>query len=250
MPGVVGVDGCPGGWIAVRWDPDNADTADVVLTATFAEVLALTAGVIAVDMPIGLPARRGPGGRHCDTAARAVLGARQSSLFAVPSRAAVMTADYREACAVAAATSDPPRMVAKQCFYLFPKIREIDALMTPALQVRVVESHPEVAFWAMHGDTPLPLPKKLKPGLDLRRRLLTAAGLPIAALEAQAREMPRPPSVRFRPDDLLDAAACAWVAAAVANGTARTFPEAPLRDGRGLAMAIWTGPAASAARRP
>jgi predicted RNase H-like nuclease len=110
-----------------------------------------------------------------------VLGARQSAVFSVPARAAIMEADYRAACAIAQARSDPPRMVSKQMFNIFPKICEVDALMMPALQSRVKEVHPEVAFAAMNGWTPLALPKKVKsqphaPGLALRRGLLVAAG--------------------------------------------------------------------------
>ena len=49
------------------------------------------------------------------------------------SRSAVLAEDYRAACAAALATSDPPRKIARQAFMLFPKVRELDALMTPAL---------------------------------------------------------------------------------------------------------------------
>ena len=84
----------------------------------------------------------------------------------------------REACAIAAATSDPPRKVSRQGFAIFPKIREIDALLRarPDLLPRVYEVHPELAFWALNGGRPLTLPKKVKgtpygPGMDLRREL-------------------------------------------------------------------------------
>lgn len=237
-PIVAGVDGCRGGWIVALW---TDDTAQIVLCGSFADVLAAAAdaSTIAVDMPIGLPDRVGEAGRGCDRAARAVLGARQSSLFAVPARAAVMKEDYREACAAALGASDPPKKVSKQCFNLFPKIRELDALMTPALQGRVIESHPEVAFWAMNGETPLDLPKRVKsqphaPGLALRRNLLAKAGFPIAALDG-----PRLPKALAGPDDLIDAAACAVVARKIVEGRALRFPDHPLTDGRGLRMEIW-----------
>ncbi|NWG71611.1 MAG: DUF429 domain-containing protein [Parvularculaceae bacterium] len=239
MRGVVaGVDGCRGGWIVALWAEDRAALS---LAPTFAEVLDMAAGAakIAVDMPIGLPDRIGEAGRGCDRAARAVLGGRQSSVFAVPARAAVMEQDYRRACAAALARSDPPRKVSKQCFNLFPKIRELDALMTPALQARVVESHPEVAFWAMNGEAPLDLPKRVKsrphgPGLELRRDLLRRAGFPVDALDA-----PTGPRALAGADDLVDAAACAVVARRIARGVARRFPDHPLTDGRGLRMEIW-----------
>lgn len=100
MTPVVGVDGCPGGWIAVRW----AETVAHHLCRSFAEVLAMDAAVIAVDMPIGFPQGSG---RAAEREARSRLGERQSSVFSVPSRAAVMCADYREACAANLSNSDP-----------------------------------------------------------------------------------------------------------------------------------------------
>jgi hypothetical protein len=151
MTPVVGVDGCPGGWIAVRW----AETVSHHLCRSFADVLAMDAAVIAVDMPIGFPQGSG---RAAEREVRQRLGERQSSVFSVPSRAAVMCADYREACAANLASSDPPKKVSKQIFHIFPKMREIDALITPELQARIVEVHPELAFWAMNGERSLPLP--------------------------------------------------------------------------------------------
>jgi predicted RNase H-like nuclease len=236
---VAGVDGCPRGW-AVVLRPLAGDAPPVfTLAADFAAVLAdpRAPAVIAVDMPIGLPERIGPGGRGPERAIRPLLGARQSSVFAVPSRAAVMCADYREACAVAAATSEPPRKVAKQCFNLFPKIREVDALMTPALEDRVHEAHPELGFWRLNGGRAMALPKKVKsrasgPGMAERAALLAAHGFAPAFLDQTL------PGGVGR-DDLLDAAALALTATRIAQGTGLCFPPAPDRDGRGLRMAIW-----------
>jgi predicted RNase H-like nuclease len=158
---VAGVDGCPGGWLVALLQVRSGSCA-LELCETFAEVLSLSEipAVIAVDMPIGLPEQAERGGRACDVEARRRLGDRQSSVFSVPARAAVMEFDYTLACAAAFARSDPPRKVSKQCFHLFPKIREIDALMTPALQGRVFEWHPELAFWAMNGGPLWPCPRR------------------------------------------------------------------------------------------
>jgi predicted RNase H-like nuclease len=239
---VAGVDGCRGGWICVLWEPDAAEPARVLLASSFTGLLDLpeAPAVIAVDMPIGLPAVAAKGGRACDNAARRNLGDRQSALFAVPARAAVAESDYAKACAAALANSEPPRKVSKQCFNLFGKIRELDALMTPDLQSRVFECHPETAFWAMNGRRPLTEPKKVKsqpypPGLKLRRQLLESAGFSAAFLEGS-----RFPRSRAGADDLLDACACAWTAARIRDGVAICFPEeASETDVRGLRMAIW-----------
>jgi predicted RNase H-like nuclease len=233
MTTVIGVDGCPAGWIAVRWAAAEGVTHH--LCRTFAEVLALDGAIIAVDMPIGFS---DDGRRTCESLVRTRLGDRQSSVFAVPTRAAVMCLDYREACTANARLTDPPKKVSKQIFHIFPKMREIDALITPALQERVCEVHPELSFWAMNGESPLPLPKKVKsrphePGLALRRALLVNAGFPYDRL---------PPSVykssQVGADDLLDACACAWSARRILEGRSLRFPEEPPRDSKGLRMEI------------
>ncbi|MGQ3355283.1 MAG: DUF429 domain-containing protein [Phreatobacter sp.] len=236
-PMVRGVDGCPAGWIAVTIATTGPLTPCVTITRNFAD---LTMGVekIAVDMPIGLPETAGPGGRGPETLVRPLLGERQSSVFSVPSRAAVYATDYGEACRIALETSAPPRKVSKQAFFLFPKIREIDALLRadPGLVDRVHEVHPELAFWRLNGGRPVPLPKKVSsrghpPGLALRRDMLLAAGYPADFLTAA----PRGAGL----DDLLDAAANALVARRLLAGTAQPFPDPPGRDAHGLPVAIW-----------
>lgn len=237
---VAGVDGCPTGWLVVLRDRSGASAPSARIVATFADILTLpeVPQVIAIDMPIGLPERTGIGGRQPDIAARAKLGPRQSSVFAVPARRAVMATDYASACAAALETSEPPRKISKQAWHLFPRIREIDAVMTPALQQRVYECHPELAFWAMNDKRPAAEPKKVKsrsypPGLALRRALLAANGFAEAFLTETS----------FRPsaagaDDFLDACACAWTAGRILDGTAETFPPEPPLDARGLRQEI------------
>jgi predicted RNase H-like nuclease len=193
--------------------------------------------VIAVDMPIGLPERRGRGGRPCEVEVRDRIGARRSSVFAVPARAAVMAGDYRAACAVSLLHSDPPRKVSKQTFMLFPYMREVDALMSPQIQTRVYEVHPELSFWAMNDGQPLALPKKVKgrpfdAGLALRRSLLAAAGFPLARLRLV------PGVERAGRDDILDACAAAWSARRIRDGEHLRLPADPPRDAKGLRMEI------------
>jgi predicted RNase H-like nuclease len=190
-------------------------------------------------MPIGIPDMAIRGGRGCDTALRSVLGGRQSSVFTVPARAALAEIDYVRACETALTHSDPPRKVSKQCFHIFPKIREVDAAMTPELQGRVAECHPEGAFWAMNRESPLAEPKKVKsqvypPAIELRRRLLMAAGFPESFLAERRFKLSHAGE-----DDFFDACACTWTARRVLRGEARRFPDAPMIDPRGLRMEIW-----------
>jgi predicted RNase H-like nuclease len=237
---LAGIDGCRSGWIVALARADLSEVR-VRLLARFIDVAAAPEApeVIAIDIPIGLPERAGYGGRAAENAVRPLLGARQSSVFSVPSRAAIAAQDYREACRIALATSEPPRKVSKQLFMLAPKIREVDAALRAEakLSQRVFEVHPEVAFWRLNGEAALSEPKKVKgrpyeAGLALRRQLLIRAGLPAATVEAM-------PPKGAGPDDLIDALACAAVARRIHAGDALPFPEPPERDAFGLTMAIW-----------
>lgn len=234
---VVGVDGCPTGWISVSIAAEGAIIPKVRIHARFVDLIAETENsIIAVDMPIGLPDFVGPEGRGPERLVRQKLGQRQSSVFSVPARMAVMTEDYREACAVAANASNPPRKVSKQCFHIFPKIREIDAVMTPALESRIFEVHPELAFWRLNECQAMALPKKIKSrpnpaGLDERRALLIRHGY-------VADDLAKPPRGAAS-DDLLDAAVNALIARRILHGEAESFPPGPARDKKGLRIAIW-----------
>jgi predicted RNase H-like nuclease len=237
---LAGVDGCAAGWAVAFIRPERGE-ARLRIVPRFTDVLSSPEqpNVVAVDMPIGLPERVGIGGRAAENAVRPLLGARQSSVFSVPSRAAIYAADYGEARRIAAATSDPPRKVSKQLFNIAPKIHEVDEALraAPDATGRVFEVHPELAFWRLNGERALTEPKKVKgkpyePGLALRRGLLIAAGLPADVVRAL-------PPKGAASDDLLDALACAAIARRLHAGTAHPFPNPPPRDAFGLAMAIW-----------
>jgi len=205
--------------------------------------------IVAVDMPIGLPEHSPPKGRLAESAVRPLLGDRKSSVFRIPSRSAVYAGasdtpiDDQErfflACEIARQTSKDQKAFAKQGFYIFPKIVEIDQFLRSnrSMVKRVFEIHPEVAFWRLNGGRALIEPKKVKsrpyePGLALRRGLLMAAGLPELTVNAS-------PPKGAAADDLLDALACAAIARRIHAGIAEPFPNPPPRDAFGLAMAIW-----------
>ncbi|HEY7244940.1 MAG TPA: DUF429 domain-containing protein [Xanthobacteraceae bacterium] len=241
---LAGVDGCPAGWmvaLARRNQHDGSTEIRLRIVPRFGDVLTAdeAPAVIAVDIPIGLPARVGRGGRAAENSVRPLLGDRQSSVFSVPSRASLDQRDYRDACAVAVATSQPPRKISKQLFNIAPKIREVDACLRadPTAAARVFEVHPELVFWRLNGGRALAEPKKVKgrcyaPGLALRRCLLIASGIPAEVLHGD------PPN-GAGPDDVLDALACAVIASRIRAGTAQSFPDPPERDAFGLPMAIW-----------
>jgi predicted RNase H-like nuclease len=211
---VAGVDACRGGWIAVVLDADQF--ADSISAPTFVELLGRVqdAGVVGVDIPIGLPSE---GARAADVAARGFIGPRRGSVFPTPPRAALAAATYAEARRVLPSLS-------AQSFALRKKILEVEA----CLEERVVEVHPEVSFAALAGQ-PLRHSKRSWNGQMKRRRLLASAGieLPDELTAGQAAA-----------DDVLDAAIAAWSAARKDRGEAATLPaDPPMQDGR--PVAIW-----------
>lgn len=231
---IAGLDGCAAGWVLVLRNPQSG-AWQVRLIGEIADVMALhpVLSALAVDMPIGLPDVISGPGRAAEQAVRPSLGARQSSVFSMPVRAAVEAPDYSTACALAFAASTPPRKVSKQGFMIFPKIREVDALLraNPGLCERLIETHPEAVFRRLKGE-PLTHPKKSEAGLAERAILLKTAGIPAALMTS-------PPPRGAKRDDLLDAIACSITAERHAVGDAQPNPEPFSRDRYGLPIAIW-----------
>ncbi len=235
---LAGVDGCRGGWFAVLLHLTHAspDLAGLrfVLCRNFSELVNLpeNPSPIALDIPIGLLDQAQPGGRSCDRAARALLGRpRASSVFTPPPRAALQARSYREATRLNGAG------MSKQAFHLMGKIREVDALMQPALQQRIFEAHPELAFLTLAGH-PMRHNKKTSAGAG-EREALVASCFGEHFIEPQTvRE--RYPRSQVALDDVLDAYALAITASRLHGGSAMRLPDSePERDGKGLSMEIW-----------
>lgn len=229
MSALAGVDGCRGGWVIATLldDGTGAPPEPWLAVADSLRPLVddLAAGqvaVVAVDMPLGLP---DAGSRACDVAARARLGARRSSVFPAPSRAVLGARDHADAILRERAASG--RGLSRQAFNLVPKIAELDAIVTPDLQARLVEAHPELGFAHLAG-APAAHPKRTAAGRSERRALLEAVGLA------------PPPGLRLpgaAADDLLDAVVLTLTAARVRDGTAERLGDGAT-DARGLRMEI------------
>ncbi|XBQ17610.1 MAG: PfkB family carbohydrate kinase [Oceanicaulis sp.] len=228
----LGVDGAKGGWAAIEIDLNGLALPRARFFTHFEDVLDTEAQIIAVDMPIGFESRpAAPGGRACERLARARLGERRSSVFSAPLRETLRAQSYEEALEINRAEGGPG--ISKQCWHLFPKLREVDALMGPGLEGAVFEVHPELVFTAIAG-RPAAHPKRLAEGREERLNLLEAERLPRAIFE------PHPfKRALCAPDDLIDAGLGALAARRIAEGVNIQLPEDPPRDARGLRMAIF-----------
>ncbi len=243
---IAGLDGCRGAWAGVLVDREDPGRWRAARFASVRDVLDAPEApeIVGIDVPIGLPERVRDKGRSADNAARALLGAKRTSVFPVPPRAAVYAADYETAKALSRKNSEPPFAPSLQCWNIFRYIKEVDTLLRaePALRTRVHEVHPEVAFFRLNGDRPLRAGKREAAGLVERRRLLASAGLP-PALVASA------PPRGVATDDHLDAMAALVVARDIAGVRAVALPPDYEHDAEGLPVVIWA-PAKGPARGP
>ncbi|MGI8483515.1 MAG: DUF429 domain-containing protein [Thermomicrobiales bacterium] len=193
------------------------------------EVLAAyeDAEAIAVDMPIGL--NQGP--RQCDVEARKLLRWKHPAVFPAPDPRLIHAATYEEASGLSRELTDQGLSV--QTFAVFPKIVEVNEAMTPAMQSRIIEVHPEVSFCAMAGE-PMRHPKRKAEGIEERRKQLKKAlGIEIWT-RTEAAHLVKP----AKADDVLDAIAAAWTAQRLVEGEAVRLPDEPEVDERGLRMEI------------
>jgi predicted RNase H-like nuclease len=216
------------GWVYVLAEvgPEGLEFRELNLAASFKMLTEALRDVVAIniDMPMGFSAN---GWREADVLARRFIGNRRSSVFPPPPRA-LLTAEggYPELNALAKTMRCG---LQKQAYNILPKMREVDAVMTPELQCRVRESHPEVSFCALNGDC-LQYSKRTREGRQERLELLTRVFGPIAA----EWRLPRGAAM----DDLYDAAVLTWTASRVVRDEAVSMPSEPPLDVRGLRMEI------------
>ncbi|MCZ7665151.1 MAG: DUF429 domain-containing protein [Thermoleophilia bacterium] len=235
-PVVAGVDGCKAGWFVVK-QRLGTEKVEHHVVSDFAQVLELCreVSVLAIDIPIGLLDIVEDTGRPVDRLARGILSPhRASSVFPAPCRPALAHHTYEEAAAATRALSAKGRSLTRQSFGLFPKLREVDGLMTPERQAVVREVHPELCFATMNGDRPMVESKTNQEGQRQRISLLREAGF--VSIEETVSSLS---GKGVRIDDILDAHACCWTAARIVRAEADRIPEEPTTDSRGLRMEMW-----------
>jgi predicted RNase H-like nuclease len=229
---VVGVDGCPSGWFAVRLEAGGHSCFDVFPRIEDLWSEWQDASLILIDIPIGLSDTN----RQCDTDARAVLGRpRHSSVFPTPCRAALGAPNYKEASETNRRVTN--RGLSKQSYGILPKIKEIDEFVRRNLDARsrIREVHPEVCFWAFNG-APMTHSKHEQDGFEERLGLLCqldAARTDFIVKGGLGKFLQR----EVGRDDILDALVAAVTADCDPNEL-RTFPRKQQLDECGLPMGI------------
>jgi predicted RNase H-like nuclease len=160
-----------------------------------------------------------------------LLGRQASSVFTPPTRPLLDATHYDQV---------RGHGVSVQAFNILPKIREVDRLITPALQHRVYEAHPELAFQALAGQ-PLRDRKKTVAGREARLRVLDniPSRLFHGIRTAFERILGACKRTDVAPDDILDAYVLMWTARRIWHAQAHRVPRSPQYDARGLRMEIW-----------
>lgn len=234
----LGLDGTADGWMAVVLHDDRVDDA-FVAGSSAAAVARAGPTAVAVDMPVGL---LDAAVREADVAARNGLVGAASTVFNPPARSVVEAWRWGQVTGHADASALSRHVtgagLSQQAWRLVPKIAEIDEL-AEAWGASLRECHPELAFRQLSGGQRLPR-KRSWDGLMRRRALLDDVGVVLPD---------RLPGGGHRaaPDDVLDAAVCAWVAAGVAAGAPlQPHPPEPRQTDRGRPIAVWTRPERSA----
>ena len=233
----LGVDGCKGGWLAVKLALFNINW-EVNLFRSFAQLWEKhsAAALILVDIPIGL--RQGSSTkdfferqeRRCDKEARKLLGPRRSCVFRVPCRPAVYSESYDQA--IAKNEKLTGTRIFKATWNIVGKIREVDELLSsnPEARKSVREIHPELCFWSLNGCRPLQYPKRTEQGFRDRLKILQEIYPPseeIVKAKYSRQEVKR--------DDILDALSAA-ITAKIGFDKLSCLPPQPERDSQGLPM--------------
>jgi predicted RNase H-like nuclease len=232
---VIGVDGCRSGWLVAQRARQSREIT-VAIVEQFHSILDMTrngAALVLVDMPIGLATG---GRRACERLAREKIGRRRSSVFSAPRRPMLEFTTYEAANAWGKAQGpEAGGGLSKQAWHILPKIREIDAVITPEDQRYLREAHPEVAFTRL-GGKPCAHSKRTRDGAPERVALLAAHGVDADALGRDLRRI-HPRKADFANDDLYDALALMLAAEAHAHAEGWTLSDGA-RDARGLKMEI------------
>jgi predicted RNase H-like nuclease len=217
MKTFVGIDGIPGGWVAVYLSDDGrqrfayAESAVQLLSDPYERAM--------IDIPIGLPKR---GYRQCDIEARALVGPRvflgaRWGVWAFKTLNEANTYYWKE--------EGVGRGISMQLFCIRDKLRELNEVPAPP---RLFEAHPEMIFWRIAGR--VLESKSTEKGRGERIRFLEYNGVRRIRRWLEQRQR-----TGIRRDDLIDACACALAA----RDSTDTVPSGGGLTDRGVRAEIW-----------
>lgn len=215
----IGIDGTPGGWVAVYLDDEGR--SDFQYACYVDDLLRCDHDRAMIDIPIGLPQSAY---RRCDIEARKLVGSR---VFLGARWGVWDFENHKEANESYWAAGD--RGISIQLWSIRDKLQEVNTQITQTRQLKLLETHPELVFHRLTGQV---LPgKKSSVGRDQRCAILRANGI-----DQIDHWLKRRRGTPIRSDDLIDAAACALVARQYVGKLPSGVDET---DHRGIRMEIW-----------
>lgn len=230
----VGVALSDDGWVAVAFDGEGFDHADVFdgiggVWAAYED----RAARILVGVPIGL-VEEGEAERPCEVAAREVLGPQASAVFTPPVREAARKRRYPAANRVTERKTGAA--LSERAFAVSDAIVAVDELLGEVAEARsvIAEAHPELCFRAFAG-TVLEHDKETAAGYGERLRALATFDRDAPPVVQRTAEGTAGHAVAVH--DVVDAVALAYTAAP-GPGSLRTLPADPPTDATGLPMAF------------
>lgn len=221
MGSFIGIDAFPRGWVAAYLHGDGSQQFDYAPTVE--RLLDVPHSRAMIDIPIGLPAR---GYRACDIEAVSRVGSR---VFLGARWAVWAFESYRDA--NAHYWSDNDKGISKQLWCIRDNLQQINYLMTPKLQLRLLETHPELVFLRLNHD------RKLDPKSSISGRAQRVALLQENGFSQIDRWLNQRYGTHIKKDDLIDACACAL--AARDSKERLQNHGSPSTDERGIRMEIW-----------
>jgi len=224
----IGIDGCSKGWVCAII---SKNILSVKLYSSIDSIISgvSTCNVILIDMPIGLPSNQYH--ERPDNIARRVISKRASSIFPVPCRQAVYAPSANQA------YLENERILGKKftplTLGIIPKIREIDEFLqnNQKYKNKIFESHPEVCFSRLNGETVMSKKNSLF-GIVERIRILNnyIPDIDVNLIAKYEQEC------NCNADDVLDAIVLAYTATLSVEGKTESIHADNYIDDAGIKM--------------
>ncbi len=200
--GIVGIDGCPGGWIAIAYKngiwQDNVFQKIDDLISNYPDY-----EYYLIDIPIGLTDAKVK--RNIDSIVRKKLSpVRRSSVFTPPCREALSARNYQEANQINHEVMG--KKISLQTWNISRKIGEVDNFLmnNRSYLDNFFEAHPELCFEGLNNGNALAFKKASPRQAGIKERMAILQKLPIEIDEALG-WFDKYPRKLVRPDDLVDA---------------------------------------------
>lgn len=226
----VGIDACKGKWVAVHISNSEFDVRKFCTIDEICQAYP-SCDTYIIDIPIGLPESSAE--LRPDKFVKKMLGKKGSSIFEVPCRQAIYSENKFDA--RNRNIEIMGKSLSEQSLGISKAIKQIDEFLLekPEWKNKLLESHPEFCFSKLNNSHPIIEDKKTFEGqnarLDVLRRYYPNAN---QVIEKFLKDVP----YRKKTDDVIDALCLAVIGKEMLAKGAKTIPEEPAQDNRGIVM--------------